>query len=64
LDDHKIEGYWPENDIRRAFVAGAKWWEFKEKGATMWQSDIREAEKEAERRYPNGRTRPEVTPWT
>ena len=45
------EGTWPKNDIRRAFVAGAKWWEHKTSGFTMWQSDQRDAETEAERRY-------------
>jgi len=28
-----------------AFVQGAKWWEFEKKGATMWNSDRRKAEK-------------------
>ncbi len=46
-----IEGTWPENDIRRAFVAGAKWWEFHKTEFTMWNSDRRLAEKEAEKRY-------------
>ena len=46
-----IEGTWPENDIRRAFVAGAKWWEFNSTGFTMWQSDQRLAEEEATKRY-------------
>ena len=50
-----VEGTWPEDDLRRAFVTGAKWWEWKEKGATMWNSDVREAEKEAELRYPGGK---------
>jgi len=45
------EGTWPKNDVRRAFVAGAKWWEFKRTGATMWQSDQTLAEEEATRRY-------------
>ena len=49
-----IEGTWPEDDIRRAFVAGAKWWEYHSTGATMWQSDRNLAEEEAERRYPGG----------
>ena len=47
----EIEGEWPANDIRRAFVAGAKWWEYHSTGATMWQSDQRLAEDEATRRY-------------
>jgi len=49
-----IEGTLPTDDIRRAFVAGAKWWEYEKEGATMWISDIRLAEKEAKKRYPNG----------
>lgn len=48
-----IEGYWARSDIRRAFVEGAKWWEFISTGATMWQSDRNRAEKEASKRYPD-----------
>ena len=48
-------GYWPKDDLRRAFVAGAKWWEWHKEGATMWNSDVREAEDEAEKRYPGGK---------
>jgi len=51
--DKMKEGTWPENDIRRAFVAGAKWWEFHSTGATMWQSDVTIAEIEANKRYPH-----------
>lgn len=46
-----LTGSWPKNDIRRAFVAGAKWWEFKKTGFTMWPSDRDVAEVEAEKRY-------------
>ena len=46
------EGKWPDDDIRRVFVAGAKWCEYEIYGCTMWDSDIRLAEKEAEKRYP------------
>ena len=46
-----IEGTWPENDLRRAFIAGAKWWEYHKTGGTMWQSDQRLAEDEADKRY-------------
>ncbi len=35
------EGTWPENDLRRAFVAGAAWWEYHCKAFSMWQSDQR-----------------------
>ena len=50
-----IEGYLPPDDLRRAFVMGAKWWEFRQTGATMWQSDRNAAEEEAELRYPGGK---------
>jgi len=53
-----IEGFWPADDLRRAFVAGAKWWEFHSTGATMWRSDCDLAEAAAERRYPGGAIRP------
>ncbi len=53
-----IEGTWPEDDLRRAFVAGAKWWEFTSTGGTMWASDRNKAEKEAEIRYPDGEIPP------
>ncbi len=56
-DPYKI-GYWKKDDIRRAFVAGAKWWEWQKEGATMWNSDVREAEEEAEKRYPGGNVTP------
>lgn len=52
-----IEGSWPEDYIRRAFVAGAKWWEYHSTQFTMWQSDRNLAEQEAERRYPNGKVK-------
>ena len=50
-----IEGEWPADDLRRAFVMGAKWWEFHQSGATMWQSDQRLAEEKAEEFFPNGK---------
>ena len=46
-----IKGTWPENDIRRAFVAGAAWWEYYKTNCTMWQSDIKVVERQAEARY-------------
>jgi len=46
------QGSWPDGDIRRAFVAGSAWWEFRSFGATMWPSDRNKAEAEAEKRYP------------
>lgn len=48
---HKIHGAWGPNDVRRAFVAGAKWWEFLQTSGTLWSSDRAKAEAEAERRY-------------
>ena len=50
-----VIGYWPKDDLRRAFVSGAKWWEWRKEGATMWNSDVREVEDEAEKRYPGGK---------
>jgi len=47
------EGTWPKDDLRRAFVDGAKWWEYHSTKFTMWQSDQRVVEEEAERRYVN-----------
>jgi len=52
--DAGVFGTWAKGDLRRAFVEGAKWWEYKSTGATMWQSDVRAAEAEAEMRYPKG----------
>ena len=46
-----LDGTWPKRFIGRAFVDGAKWWELASRGATMWNSDIRLAEIEAEKRY-------------
>ncbi len=37
-----------------AFIQGAKWWEWKQTGATMWQSDQNEALEEAEGRERRG----------
>lgn len=34
-----------------AFVKGAKYWEFKKSGATMWQADQEVCAAEAEKRY-------------
>ena len=40
--------------LKIAFVQGAKWWEYLQTGFTMWPSDRRTAEKEADRREKNG----------
>ncbi len=47
-----VIGTWPPAYAGRAFVAGAKWQEYEDTGATMWQSDQSRAEAEALRRYP------------
>ena len=49
-----MEGKWSEDDLRGAFIAGAMWWEFFTTGITEWTAQRREAEQEAERRYPDG----------
>jgi hypothetical protein len=49
---------WADDDLRRAFVAGAAFWEFHQTGGTIWSSDRDIAEDEAERRYPEGRPGP------
>ena len=50
-------GTWPANDLRRAFVAGAEWWEWYKEKATMWPSDRNLAEDEAEKRYPGDKVK-------
>lgn len=45
-----IEGTWPKDDIRRSFVAGARW-RHRESGLTWWRYTERQAEEEAEKRY-------------
>lgn len=37
-----------------AFIQGAKWWEYKRTGATMWMSDQDWAEREAVERMAAG----------
>lgn len=59
---HDIHGSLCQDDLRRAFVAGAAWWEFNRTGFTIWPEDRNLAEKEAERRYPGGRPRRESLP--
>lgn len=46
-----LRGTWPEHCEQRAFVDGAKWWEWHKEGATMWGSDVTLSEQEAIRRY-------------
>jgi hypothetical protein len=52
--DH-IEGTLPADDLRRAFVMGAQWWERETTGATMFQSDRNSAEAKAEELFPGGK---------
>lgn len=61
IENAMVQGWWPEDDLRRAFVAGAKWWEFEKTGATMWTSDVRKMEGVAELRYPGGKLRSSLT---
>ena len=51
----RVEGTLPADDLRRAFVDGAAWWNFKTTAWSMRTSERREAEAEAAARYPNGR---------
>lgn len=51
---HEINGKWCMDDLRRAFVNGAKAWERRRASATMWRSDVDIVEAEAERMYPGG----------
>ncbi len=53
-NERGLDGWWPKTDLRRAFLDGAKWWEYVSRHGTMWQSDQNRAAAEAERRYPNG----------
>lgn len=39
----------------KAFCDGARWWEYKDKGATMWPSDQHKAASEAGKRYDQQR---------
>jgi hypothetical protein len=45
-----LVGTWPSDDLRRAFVSGAKWWQFV-LGSTAFPSEVDAMEAEAERRY-------------
>ena len=52
--DH-LEGTLPANDLRRAFVMGAKWWHWISTGMTMFPVDRRMAEEQAEAVFPGGK---------
>lgn len=45
------DGFWKEDCIQRAFVEGAKWWQFHHNGSTMFGSERDDAEVEAVKRY-------------
>jgi hypothetical protein len=49
--DKVDKGEWPEGDIRRAFVEGARWYLWWSERATMFGAERRAAEAEAEKRY-------------
>ena len=49
--ERHIVGEWDRMDPRRIFVEGAAWWQFHSNGATMWSSERKDAEAEAERRF-------------
>jgi hypothetical protein len=48
--------------LMRAFVQGAKWWEFECTGATMWQSDQALALAAADKRLKDGTLRNRMAP--
>ena len=46
-----MDGFWPKDSVQRAFVEGAKWWQFHHAGSTMFGSERDVAEAEAVKRY-------------
>lgn len=52
--DH-IEGTLPADDLRRAFVMGAAWWEMQKTGYTLFASERQYAEDKAEEVFPDGK---------
>ena len=50
--DGRGHSHWPPNYYGSAFVNGARQQEFLDRGAAMWESDVRDAEREALRRWP------------
>ena len=56
------EGSWPQVCVQRAFVEGAKWWEYHKTGCTMWPSDRDTAEDEAVKRYGEPEAAPTAPP--
>ena len=51
MSDQPIEGTWPAHCEQRAFVEGARWWQYYSQGATMFPSERDAAETEAVKRY-------------
>jgi hypothetical protein len=49
--DEGIRGSWPDRCEQRAFVNGAKWWQFHANKATAFPSEVDEMEDEAIRRF-------------
>lgn len=49
--DEYTDGTWPLDCLQRAFVDGAKWWQFHKNGSTMFPSERDEAEAQAIGRY-------------
>lgn len=49
--DEDTDGTWPLDCLQRAFVDGAKWWQFHKNGSTMFPSERVETEKQAIGRY-------------
>lgn len=63
-----LEGSWPMGCVQRAFVLGAKWWQFEANGATAFPSEVDQMEAEAVRRYgepidPRKAERPDWHPF-
>ena len=57
MTDIRIDGTWAADDLRRAFVAGAQWWEWRKEQATMWSRERYLAEAETDKRYPEGKVK-------
>lgn len=47
----RCEGSWPMLCLKRAFVEGAQWWQFKFSRSTMFPHERDKVEAEARRRY-------------
>jgi hypothetical protein len=49
--ERRVDGTWPEHCEQRAFVSGAKWWMFRNSGATPFGSERDAMEEAAINRY-------------